>query len=293
MNPDQPLFAHKYGPWALIAGASEGIGKSFAEQLASRGLNLILLARREDVLADTARQIRERFHVEVKTQALDLTAADLETHIDTLIVGHDIGMLVYNAGAVHGVGLFLEEPIEKALNLVRLNCVGPVVLSHKIGQRLKVRGRGGVILMSSMTALAGMAYVATYAATKSFDMIFAESLWAEFRGYGVDAMGLIAGATQTPAMQKSGAQFGEELGSSADKPADAPMTNVLAMDPDDVVREALAYFGQGPILIPGEKNRASAQGLRQAPRPAVIDAMSAAAAGMYGKPWPLTLRQGR
>lgn len=286
MPADSQVFKHKYGPWALIAGASEGIGRSFAEQLAALGINLLLVARRDAVLQETAQQIRSRYGVEIHTQALDLTSADLEQQLGRLVADYDIGLLIYNAGTTHGAGLFLDEPVSKALNLVRLNCIGPVLLAHTIGTQLRARRRGGIILLSSMSALAGTGYVATYAATKSFDMIFAEGLWAELRGYGVDVLGLVAGATQTPAMQRSGALFGD-----GDTPAaiasETPQPNIMAMHPDDVVREALAELGNGPILFPGEKNRAAAAAIRSAPRAAAVDAMSGAAAGMYGKPWPV------
>lgn len=294
MTAAKQAFKHKYGPWALIAGASEGIGKSFAEQLAAQGINLILLARRDAVLQQTAAQIRSQYAVEVETRALDLTGADLEQQLEQIISRHDIGLLIYNAGATHGAGLFLDQPISYALNLVRLNCVGPLVLAHSIGSQLRKRGRGGIILLSSMSALAGTGYVATYAATKSFDMIFAEGLWAELRGYGVDVLGLVAGATQTPAMQRSGAFMQSEKSAQSDSAAeatlaatDSPQPNILAMHPDDVACEALAELGNGPILFPGEKNRAAAAAIRSAPRAAAVDAMSGAAAGMYGKPWPV------
>jgi short-subunit dehydrogenase len=289
MPTDQQIFKHKYGPWALIAGASEGIGKSFAEQLAAQGLNLILLARRDSVLQETAAQIRSQYAVEVETRAMDLTGADLEQQLKQIIAQHDIGLLIYNAGATHGVGLFLDQPMNYALNLVHLNCIGPVVLAHTIGSQLRKRGRGGIILLSSMSALAGTGYVATYAATKSFDMIFAEGLWAELRGYGVDVLGLVAGATQTPAMQRSGAfmQSDDNGPAATSTSGDNPQPNILAMHPDDVACEALAELGNGPILFPGEKNRAAAAAIRSAPRAAAVDAMSGAAAGMYGKPWPV------
>jgi len=289
MPTDNQAFKHKYGPWALIAGASEGIGKSFAEQLAAQGLNLILLARRDAILQETAAQIRSQYAVEVETRALDLTGADLEQQLQQLIAQHDIGLLIYNAGATHGAGLFLDQPMSYALNLVSLNCVGPVVMTHTIGSQLRKRGRGGIILLSSMSALAGTGYVAAYAATKSFDMIFAEGLWAELRGYGVDVLGLVAGATQTPAMQRSGAFMqSDDNGSAATANAnESPQPNILAMHPDDVACEALAELGNGPILFPGEKNRAAAAAIRNAPRAAAVDAMSGAAAGMYGKPWPV------
>ncbi|HQR02903.1 MAG: SDR family NAD(P)-dependent oxidoreductase [Proteobacteria bacterium] len=279
----QEKFRHQYGPWALVAGASEGIGRSFAEHLAAQGLNLILLSRRADVLEASAAQIRARHGGEVATHAVDLTAPDFSGNVDAIVGQREIGFLVYNAGAVHGAGLFHDEPLDKALNLVRLNCIGPLVLTHRIGAGMKARGRGGIVLLSSLASLAGGAYVAAYAATKAFDMVLAQSLWAELKGFGVDVLGLVAGATRTPAMASSGLSFRKTEAPSSS----GPETNVLPMEPDEVVAEAFAHLAEGPLWFPGEKNRASAAAMRAAPHGQAVEAMSAAAAGMYGRPWPL------
>ncbi len=273
-------FAEKYGPWAFIAGGSEGIGKSFAVQLAERGLNLILVARNAKALDETAAEIRARYPVQVATALLNLAADDLAQNLDAAIAGKEIGLLVYNAGATHGAGLFLDQPLDRALNLVRLNCTGPLLLAHKLGQGMKQRRRGGMILMCSMAGFAGMGYAATYAATKSFDVTMAEGLWFEMGLVGVDVLGLIAGATETPAMQRSGMTFGP---AKETKPTDgAPTPNLVPMQPDDVAREALEHLGKGPVWIAGDKNRAAATGLKAAPRDQVVQAMSAATAQLYG-----------
>ena len=272
----EPSFAHTYGPWALIAGGSEGIGRSFARELAARGLNLVLVARNVAPLEEAASLIRSEFPVQVETAVLDLTGADLEERVDALCAGKDIGMLVYNAGAVHGAGFFLDQPLARAMTLIRLNCVGPVTLSHTLGRKMKARGRGGIILMSSMSGLAGGGFVAAYAATKSFDITLAEALWFELGTAGVHVLGLIAGATRTPSMARSGAMFGSPDESSPSAPNTAPM------EPDDVVHEALAQLGKTPVWIAGERNREAANWLRSAPREELVPAMTAAAARIYG-----------
>jgi len=275
-----PSFADKYGPWALIAGGSEGIGKSFATLLAGQGIHLILVARNAEPLGATAAEIREKFSVQVQTAALDLTAADLERKVDALCAGKDVGMLIYNAGATHGVGFFLDQPLDRAMNLVRLNCVGPITLIHELGNRMKQRGRGGIILMSSMSGLAGGGFVATYGATKSFEITLAEALWFELGTVGVDVLGLIAGATLTPAMARSGARFDAPGEQSSAGP------NIMPMQSDDVASEALAQLGKNPVWVAGENNRQSAKWLRSAPREQLVPAMSAAAARLYGLPLP-------
>jgi short-subunit dehydrogenase len=260
-------FRERYGPWALVAGASDGIGECFARRIAERGVNLLLLARREALLGELAAQLRAEHGVEARALAVDLTAAGLDAKILAATRDLDVGLLVYNAGAVHGGKAFHDHPVEHALGLIALNCTGPVLLAHRLGSRMRARGRGGIVLLGSMIAYAGSAYVATYSATKAFDRILAEGLWHELRPHGVDVLGAIAGATRTPAMLATSQAF-------ADFPG--------ALDPDDVARGALAFLGRGPIWIAGATNRATAKALSPVPRIPVIDAMSRATAGIYG-----------
>ena len=257
-------------------------------QLAARGLDLLLLARRGGPLEETAQEIRERFEVQVVTQTLDLTASGLDSAVEVLTDNLEIGLLVCNAGATHGAAMLLDRPVDAALALVRLNCVAPLVLSHAVGAQMRTRGRGGVILVSSMAGLAGGAFIAAYAASKAFEIVLAESLWYEFGTAGVDVLGLIAGATATPAMLRSGMKFGTTDDDAA-RAAGGPATSTVPMDPDQVVREALEHLGRGPIHVAGDTNRQAASGLRSAPREQVAAAMSAAVAEMYGITLPARL----
>jgi len=151
ITPDQ------YGPWALIAGGSEGIGLCFARELASAGFNLLLLARRHEPLQAAREQLSSEFPVEIRTHALDLTAADIEDQLIDLVDGLEIGLLIYNAGAMHGVGLFLDEPLQKAQTLVQLNCHGPLHVAGE-GNRMAaslLRGddrRQSIAMMSAGAA---------------------------------------------------------------------------------------------------------------------------------------------
>ncbi|MEH6635677.1 MAG: SDR family NAD(P)-dependent oxidoreductase [Halioglobus sp.] len=259
-----------YGPWAVIAGGSEGIGLCFARQLAAAGINLLLLARRAEPLAQAREQLLAAYEVEVRTRQVDLTAVDLEQQLLSSIDGLEIGLLIYNAGAMHGVGLFLDEPLYKAQKLVSLNCNGPLIFSHHLGNAMRNRGRGGIILLSSLSGLTGGAYVATYAATKAFDIVLAESLWAELAPHGVHVLGLIAGATDTPAIAATGVDFEEGQ----------------AMDPATVAREGLQQLPHGPLHVAGDGNRMAASMLRGDNRRQSIAMMSAGAAGLYDLPVP-------
>jgi uncharacterized protein len=270
-------FAERYGPWALVAGASEGIGADFARQIGAAGVNVVLLARRAEPLEALAAEIRDTSGVEVRTGRVDLTSPTLLDDLAPVLATPDgevdVGLLVYNAGAVHSVKFFVDRPVEDALQLVDLNCRGPVLLAHRFGGPMAARGRGGIILVTSMSAASGGAYIAAYSATKAFDLILAESLWIELGQRGVDVLSAVAGLTDTPAMRLSGAVTD-----------DSPMP---PMDSDAVAAEALdALGGASPVLIAGEANREAGAMFWPLPRADLVAGMSAATASLYGLPVP-------
>jgi short-subunit dehydrogenase len=269
-NYEPDTFRERFGPWALVAGASDGIGESFARQLAERGLNIVLLARREALLEEVASGIRAEHGVETRVIVADLTGEDLDERVARGTEGLEVGLLVYNAGAVHGAKKFHDQPIEHALGLVNLNCRGPMLLTHRLGSAMRERGRGGILLLTSMAALAGSSYTASYNATKSFDLILAESLWHELGPDGVDVMAVIAGATRTPSMLSSNESFEDYPG---------------IMEAQDVAAGALANLGRGPSWVAGKQNRETAAGLWPVPRTAVVNGMSEAASQLYDLPF--------
>ena len=220
-------FRHRYGPWAVIAGGSDGIGFAFADQLAAKGLHLMLLARRENILNECADRLRTRHGVEVKTVSVDLRAPDLAGTVAQSTDGLDVGLLVYNAGAPAGAARFLDEPVETAQQMVALNCVGPIALAHHFGRSMRKRGRGGMIFLTSMAGLVGSSYQVAYCATKAFDHVFAEALWHDLHPAGIDALSLIAGATRTPTSERMGLDF------SKLNPSDPEAS---AMQPEAVAR---------------------------------------------------------
>jgi len=262
------LRAH-YGPWALVAGASDGIGAAFAHKLAASGLNLVLLARRAPLLETLAGELRQAHGIETRTIVADLTVEADAERIRADCEELEIGLLIYNAGATHGAATFHDKPLESALALVELNCRMPLRLAHAFGAKMRARRRGGIVLLSSLASMSGGSHTAVYNATKSFDMILAEGLWHELKPHGVDAMCLMVGATRTPSMLASSAAF-------ADYPG--------LMEPADVVAEALAFLGRGPMCVAGARNRAIVRHLLPNPRVAQINGLSSATAGIYGKP---------
>jgi len=238
MNSDD--FRRRYGPWAVVAGASEGIGQAYAHALAERGVNLITFARRAELLEDDAQLIRARHGVEVRPVSIDLAAPDLAQRFDAATAGLDVGLLVYNA-CYSSIGRFVDVPLADHLRTLDVNCRGPLALVQRLAPRLIERGRGGILLMSSMSGFQGSAMVGSYAATKAFNTILAESLWEELRPHGVDVLACVAGATTTP---------GFETSTPAHKQRKA-----MPMPPAAVAREGLAALGKGPVHIAGRINR--------------------------------------
>ncbi len=258
-------FLRKYGPWALVAGASEGIGAAFAEEIAARGLPMILLARRVEPLEALAARLRAAHGVEVRTASVDLGAPSLLDDVRRVTAGLDVGLLVYNA-AVSLIGPFLEQSLDDKLRALDVNCRGPLILSDELGRAMARRGRGGIILMSSLAGTQGTPYVATYAATKAFNLVLAEGLWDELRERGVDVLACRAGATRTPAFERS-------------KPAPGPAP---IMDAKPVAAQALSALGKGPSMVPGAFNGAVAFLMQRVmPRRAAVATMGNATRKMY------------
>ena len=189
-------FKEKYGSWALVAGASEGMGAEFARQLAARGLNLVLVARRADVL-DRVRKDLLELGVQVRTIAVDLADRDALTRVIEETQSLEIGLLVYNA-AYSPSGPFLEQSLTDNMRTVEVNVRGPLGFAHHFGRQMASRKRGGIVLLSSLTAFQGSPYLTSYGATKAFNLAFAEGLWFELQSSRVDVLAVCAGATTTP-----------------------------------------------------------------------------------------------
>ena len=262
-------FADRYGPWAVVAGASDGIGLGFAHQLGARGINVVLVSRRAEALGSAAAEVEARRGVRTRICPADLTSPDIAQIVADSTDDLDIGSFIYNAGAVHGAGAFHDRPVDDALFLVNLSCRGPVLLAHHFANRFVRRGRGAIVLMSSMAALAGSGYVAAYSATKAFDINLAEGLAIELRPHGVDAMAVVAGATRTPALLASGAKIDDSF----------PF-----MEPDDVASGALDALGSTSLWVAGPDNQASYEAIRTLPRTEVSKFMTQGSAYLYDLP---------
>lgn len=199
------ITAKQYGPWALIAGGSEGIGAAFAHKLAGVGINLVLVARRSEPLEKLRQEIRDGNGVEVRTLSLDLKRSDMLERIREVTDDIEVGLLIFNAADLDSImGPFLDRPLDDVLSAVRVTTMGQTTLAHHFAARMAPRGRGGIILVGSISGNAGLPYQATYSAAKAYSQIFAEALWCELKPRGIDVLSLVLGGTDTPARKRNG-----------------------------------------------------------------------------------------
>jgi len=226
----------RYGSWALVAGASEGLGAAYAEALAKHGFNLILIARREHKLLELAGSLGKKYKIEVQSHALDL--AKISDIIDILEKDAlDIGLLVYNA-AYAPIAPFSKVSKEQLDMVTDVNVKGPLLLSKYVSKNMIEQQRGAIILMSSLAGTQGSPKLVAYSASKAFNAILAEGLWGELRSQGIDVLASVAGAIRTP-------------GYAAAQKKSAPGT----LDADTVVTKTLNALGKRPLVVPGLTNK--------------------------------------
>lgn len=265
---DDTGFRERYGPWAVVIGASEGVGAAFAHAVAGRGLHVVLVARRAEALEDVADSVRSAAGVEARVLALDLTAPDAMDRLAASTADLEVGLVLYGAGADPFYRPFLSGPVDPALALVQRNCLVPIQVCHHFAGPMVERGRGGLAVLSSGAGMVGGPNMVAYAATKAFDTVMMQSLWAELRGTGVDVLSMVLGMTDTPALRRlflaRGALAGE------DEPVPGADT------PEAVVEELLAHLADGPTWFMGEMLQSAAPMLGGMPRRDAVEAMAAA-----------------
>jgi short-subunit dehydrogenase len=234
-------FKQKYGNTALIAGASEGIGAAYAQALAARGLDVVLVARRKEQLEATAKEIRGKYSVKTWTVVCDLSDENATEQIAAAIDGIEIDFLVYNA-ALSYIGPYLATNAATHAAIGAVNMLTPMAMVHYFGQLMVERKRGGIVLMSSIAGFQGSGFLATYAATKAFNRVLAEGLWYEWKTMGVDVIACCAGATATPNYIST-------------NPGKASPLEPRPQLPEAVVGECLRMIGKKPSLISGSGNK--------------------------------------
>ena len=231
----------KYGNTALVAGASEGIGAAFATHLAAEGMDLVIIARRLQPLEQLADLLKNKFRINVKCISCDLSEFNATQLVEEALNGLDISLLVYNA-ALSYIGPFLKNSVEDHNRAAQLNMITPLNMVRLFGEKMSTRGKGAVVLMTSLAGFQGSGYLAVYAATKAFNRILAESLWYEWKNSGVDIIACCAGATATPGYKNS-------------HPEKTGFFTPRVLDPEEVADECLKKLGKQPSFITGRGNR--------------------------------------
>jgi short-subunit dehydrogenase len=240
-------FKTAFGPWAVVTGASDGIGHSFALALAKRGVHLILTARREPLLQELAASLRRRYEVQVVVVAADYASPAGVALTLSAIEGREIGLLVCSAG-FGTAGPFLQNELADELQMIQVNCSALADLSWHMGQKMVSQGRGGLILLSSIVAFQGVPRSANYAATKAYVQTLAEGLNGEWASQGVPVMAVAPGPVQTGFAARSNLRMGK------------------AAHPDVVAEESLCRLGKQVTVRPGWLAKVLGYGLASAPR---------------------------
>jgi len=260
--PTPTGFRDRYGPWALVTGASSGIGEQFARGLAARGLDLLVAARRLERLEALAEELRGNHGVEVVPVAVDLAGGDAVDTLEAACRDRDIGLVVSNAG-LGMKGLHADADPDRLDDMLAVNCRVPTLLARAFAPRLADRGRGGFVLVGSIEGFQGYPWSAAYAATKGFVHSLGEGLWGELHPRGVDVLVVAPGGTDTDILARQG----------IDK-----RTLVGLMTPEDVAERSLARLGRGPVYVVGGSNKILVGVLRVLPRRV---ALRAAGMGMH------------
>jgi uncharacterized protein len=231
----------RFGPWAVVTGASSGIGREFARQLAANGISVVLVARREMPMREAGREFTRRHGVEHRVVSLDLAESGSLERLAEATDDLDIGLAVANAGAAIP-GEFLSHDLGALRDIVRLNVMSCLEVAHHFGGRLARRGHGGIVLVSAAGSRHGVPNMANDAATKAYVLALGKGLHTEFGRRGVSLSVLLPGATNTPVLER----FGVQPGSSPVKP----------MTVEQCVAEGLnALSADRATQIPGRLNR--------------------------------------
>ena len=261
MSAAASRLREQYGPWAVVTGASDGIGLAFARHLAAQGLHLVLVARRERALTTLAAELQQAHGVQCRVLSADLADLDAVERVGNATADLDVGLLVAAAGFGTS-GLLLDADLDVETGMVDLNCTSVLALARHFGPRLVGRGRGGVVFLSSLLAFHGTAWAANYAATKAYVQTLAEGLRVEWRAHGVD---VIASA---PGPIRSGFA------------ARANMQMALALPAEVVARVTMQALGRKTTVRPGWLSKLLGWSLALLPRWGQVAVMTQVMKGM-------------
>jgi short-subunit dehydrogenase len=233
---DQGIGTRRYAGWAIIAGASEGLGRAFALALARAGHDCLLVARRREALEAVAAGVRA-CGAAAECFAIDLAASDAAAALVDTIGERPVGVFVYCAGADSVGRAFLHAEPGDWDKLIALNVNTMTAATHAIASRMVAAGSGGILLVSSEGAFAGTARAAVYSGVKAYQLNFGESLWAELAPAGVDVLTIVIGPTDTPALHRALERH------------DVSLDPAMLARPEETAARALAALDDGPVLV--------------------------------------------
>ncbi len=244
-------FQRIYGPWALVTGASSGIGRAVSHELAARKLNLVVVSRRQRLLDTLKKELEHRYGIEVRTLGIDLTKPGAIEEIDRSTQDIIIGLVVPAAGVAEAAE-FTGTTLARHTGMAHLNMIVPMQLIHVFANKMAKRKRGGVLLVSSLFGYQGIPYVANYAATKAYVLTLGEALHFELKKHGIDVSVLAPGLTDT------------------DMPANLPLNfsklPMFYQSPWKVARTGIRALGKKATVVSGLINKFYAWQNRLVPR---------------------------
>lgn len=258
----------KYGNTALVAGASEGIGAAFASRLAAEGMDLVLIARRPEPLRQLADLLENKYKVEIMCLQCDLGNIYAATQLQEELNGREISLLIYNAAESY-IGPFFKNSLENHSRATQVNMITPLNMIYLFGEKMLTKGKGAIILMTSLAGFQGSGNISVYAATKAFNRVLGESLWYEWNNSGVDVITCCAGSTATPGFNNT-------------HPEKASFFAPRVLTPEEVVDECLKKLGKQPSYITGRGNRIASYFMQKIlPRKMAINIMGDNIRKMY------------
>ncbi|WP_339657534.1 SDR family oxidoreductase [uncultured Maribacter sp.] len=251
----------KYGEWAVITGASSGIGLELATQLASAGFNLVLIARHLEKLREAENRLKANTTIEIKIVNVDVSETEGIDQIIEATKGLKVGLLIASAG--YGTsGTFIDNSLHSETNMLRVNCEALLSLTHYFGQQFAIQNRGGIILMSSMVAFQGTPYSANYAATKAYVQTLAEGIAVELKPKGVDVLAAAPGPVESGFSKR------------------ANMKMSMSLTPSQVGVPILKALGRKTTVLPGFLTKLLVYSLRTVPRWGKVKIMEKVMVGM-------------
>lgn len=251
----------KYGPWALVTGATSGIGKEIAQLLAGSGINLVLAARREKLLESISHSLKQTYPIDVQIFVGDLSDMKTVDYLIDVTKKVDMGLAVLNAGFGTS-GSFINSSLNDEVNMVDLNVKSTLVQAHYFAKQFAGQRRGGIILVSSMLGFQGVPYSANYAATKAYVQSLAEALQVELEPSGVDVLAAAPGPVNTGFSERANLNMGRML------------------EPKDVGAPILKALGRKATVLPGWLTKLLTYSLATVPRAIKVKIMKRVMLGM-------------